>query len=166
MAPLLPKVIISAFFSVIYGGLSYFLFMDLHDAWRWALISGLAAFSLLMLMMLLQDERRVRRYAKAQKLLPCKPHFQVGANFREDRHVSSVRVCLCENEVILLCVQKREPVLTRISRSQLRSAEQLSQVELQLTLMDGRILLLLSPYMEELTRQLRKIGWPVMNNRT
>ena len=53
MAPLLPKVIVSAFFSVIYGGLSYFLFMDLHDAWRWALICGLAAFSLLMLMMLL-----------------------------------------------------------------------------------------------------------------
>ena len=72
MAPLLPKVIVSAFFSVIYGGLSYFLFMDLHDAWRWALICGLAAFSLLMLMMLLQDERRARRYARAEKQLPAR----------------------------------------------------------------------------------------------
>ena len=162
MSPLLSKVIISAFFSVMYGTLSYFMLLDVPDAWRWALISGLGTFSMLLLFLLLQDERRTRRYARAEKQLPCRPHFQVGANCREDRKIASVRVCLCENEVILVNVQRREPALTRISRSQLRTAERVSQVELRLTLMDGRILLLLTPYMEELTRQLRRIGWPVM----
>ena len=165
MSPLLPKVMISAVLATFYGLLSYIFFLDLPDAWRWALISGLAAFSLLLLTMLLQDERRARRYQKAEKLLPCQPHFQVGANLREDKHVASVHVCLCQNEVILLCVQKREPLLMRISRSQLRTAELLSQVEMRLTLMDGRTLLLLSPYMEELTWQLRRIGWPVTDSK-
>ena len=163
MAPLLPKVIVSAFFSVIYGGLSYFLFMDLHDAWRWALICGLAAFSLLMLMMLLQDERRARRYARAEKQLPCPPDFRVGANVRAGRQVASVHVYLCNNEVVLIDVHKREPVLTHISRSQLRTAVLVSPVELHLTLMDGRVLLILTPYMEALVRHLRKAGWPVID---
>ena len=161
MSPLLPKVIVSAFFATIYGLLSYVFFLDLHDAWRWALICGLAAFSLLLLMMLLQDERRTRRYARAEKLLPCRPDFRVGANVREGRRVAGVRVYLCGNEVILIDVRKREPDVMRISRSLLRTAEAVSQVELHLTLMDGRKLLVLTPYMEPLIQHLRKAGWPV-----
>ena len=165
MSPLLPKVIIATFCSTLYGGLSYFLLMDLPEAWRWALISGLACFSLLMLFMLLQDERLARRYQKAEKQLPCQPQFQVGVNIREERKVSSARLCLCENEVILVNVHRREPVLTRLPRHQLRTAENLSPVELRLTLMDGRTLLLLTPYMEELIRHLRRAGWPVTDNK-
>ena len=165
MSPLTLKVLLSAILATLYGGLSYLFLLDVPDAWRWALISGLAAFSILLLMMLLRDERLARRYARAEKQLPSPPDFQVGANVREGRNVGSVRVYLCGNEIILLNAQRREVLMMRIARHQLRTAELLSPVELRLTLMDGRVLLLLSPYMEALIHQLRQAGWPVMDKK-
>lgn len=159
MSPLTPKLILSGFFGLLYAGISYLLFMDLPDAGRWAAISGLSTFGLLLLMMLLNDQRRARRYERAERNLPCTPSFRVGANLREGRRVASVNVYLCRNEVILVNVAQKKPVLTRITRDNLRRAEVEPPIQLTLELTDGRVLLLLSPYMESLIRELRKIGW-------
>lgn len=159
MSPLTPKLVLSGLFGLLYAGVSYFISMDLPDAGRWAAISGLSAFGLLLLTMLLNDQRRARRYERAEKTLPCTPSFRVGANLREGRRVASVNVCLCRDEVILVNVDKREPALTRLTRASLRRAELESPIQLTLELTDGRVLLLLSPYMEALIRELRKIGW-------
>ena len=165
MSPLTLKVLLSAILATLYGGLSYLFLLDVPDAWRWALISGLAAFSILLLMMLLREEIIMRRYRKAEKQLPPNPVFQTATNFRENRRVGSARVCLYAEEIVLLCVERKVPELTHIARHQLRTAELLSPVELRLTLMDGRVLLLLSPYMEALIHQLRQAGWPVTDKK-
>ena len=164
MTPLLPKVLLSGFFACIYGLMSYFVFWDLPDAWRWALISGLGSFSLLLLMMLLRDERQARRLKKAETLLPSQPSFMVGANIREGRRMISLRVYLCGNEMILMNVSRPEPEMTRIRKTEMRRVEATSPVELRLTFIGGRELLLLSPYMEELSHQLRMQGWIILEN--
>lgn len=159
MSPLTPKLLLSAILGLIYGLASYFILMDLPDAGRWALISGLSAFALVLLILLINDSRMARRYERAEKSLPVAPHFRVGANMREDKKVSSVNVYLCGSEMILLDVHKREPVTIRITRDMLSRAELSSSVQLALELSDDRTLLLLSPYMEALIRELRKMGW-------
>ncbi len=159
MSPLTPKLILSGFLGLLYAGVSYYLLMDLPDAGRWAAISGLSAFGLLLLMLLLNDQRRARRYERAEEKLPCAPSFRVGANLREGRKVASVNVYLCQDEVILVNVDKKEPALTRLTRASLRRAELESPIQLTLELTDGRTLMMLSPYMETLIRELRRIGW-------
>lgn len=159
MSPLTPKLFISGIIGLIYGLLSYFLLMDLPGAGRMALICGLGTFALLLLILLLNDSRMARRYERAEKLLPGAPHFRVGANLRENNKVSSVNVYLLPDEIVLLNVQKREPVLTRITRDALRRAALEPPVQLTLETTDGRVLQMLSPYMEELVRQLRMHGW-------
>ena len=165
MSPLSPKLLLSGIFGLIYGVIGYFVLFDVPNAGRWALILGLGAFALLLLGMLLNESRRARRYAKAEKLLPCSPQLCAGAHFREGRKVSSVNVYVCGEELVLLNVEKRTPTLTRIPRDLLRSAEMDASVELRLTLTDGRVLLLLSPYMEVLIRHLRMIGWSISEPR-
>lgn len=159
MSPLTPKLLISGFFSLVYGFLSYFLLMDLPGAGRLALIFGLATFGILLLVLLLRDSRQARRYEKAEALLPWEPEFQVGANMRRDNKLGGVNVYLRGDEMALLDVHKKEPVMIRIPRTQLQRAELDPPVELRLTLADGAELRLLSPYMEHLIRELRRNGW-------
>lgn len=161
MSPLTPKLIIAGIFGLFDGLLSYFFMMDLPDAPRWALISGLAAFGLLLLYMLLNDEVRARRYERAEKELPRLPSFRMGANLRTEKKVASVNVYLCGPEIVLINVSRREPVITRLPRHELRKLILVPPVELRLETCDGSRLLLLSPYMEELIRRLRQDGWPV-----
>ena len=159
MSPLMPKLLISGFFAFVYGLLSYLMLMDLPGAGRLALIFGLATFGTLLLFLLLRDNRMARRYEKAEVLLPWEPEFQVGANMRRNNVVSGVNVYLKGDEMALLDVRKREPVMLHIPRTQLRKAELEPPVELRLTLLDGSELQLLSPYMEQLIRELRRNGW-------
>jgi hypothetical protein len=161
MSPLTPKLIISGFFGLVYGLVSFFLMMDLPDAPRWGLISGLSAFGLLLLYMLLSDEFRARRYEKAEKQLPCQPTFRMGANLRTEKKVAGVNVYLCGTEIVLINVRRREPEITRLPRHELRKMILVPPVELRLETYDGSRLLLLSPYMEEFIRHLRMSGWPV-----
>ena len=161
MSPLTPKLIIAGFFGLINALISYFMMMDLPDAPRWSLISGLAAFGLLLLYMLLSDEVRVRRYEKAEKELPCPPTFRMGANLRTTQKVTSVNVYLCGAEIVLINVRRREPEITRLPRHELRKLILVPPVELRLETCDGSRLLLLSPYMEEFIRHLRMSRWPV-----
>ncbi len=159
MSSLIPKLLISGFFAVIYGFLSYLMLMDLPGAGRLALIFGLATFGTLLLFLLLRESRQLRRYEKAEALLPWEPEFQVGANMRRDKTISGVNVYLHGNEMALLDVRKKEPVIIHIPRAQLQRAELDPPVELRLTLADGTKLQLLSPYMEHLIRELRRNGW-------
>ncbi len=159
MSPLTPKLFLSGILGLIYGLSSYFILMDLPDAARWGVISGLGAFAVTLLILLINDSRMARRYEKAEKLLPAPPQFRAGANMREDRKVASVNLYLCDDELILLNVQKQTPVMIRITRETLRRAELEPPVQLTLETTDGRTLLLLSPYMEMLIRELRKMGW-------
>ena len=159
MSPLTPKLLISGFFAVIYGLLSYFLLMDLPGSGRLALIFGLATFGTLLLFLLLRDSRQARRYEKAEVLLPWEPEFQVGANMRRGNTVSGVNIYLRGDELALLNVRRKEPVMLRIPRAQLQRAELMPPVELRLTLADGEEICLLTPYMEQLLRELRRNGW-------
>ena len=159
MSSLIPKLLISGFFAVIYGFLSYLMLMDLPGAGRLALIFGLGTFGTLLLLLLLRDSRQARRYEKAEALLPWEPEFQVGANMRRDKTVSGVNVYLHGDEMALLDVRKKEPVMIHIPRAQLQRAELDPPVELRLTLTDGTELRLLTPYMEHLLRELRRNGW-------
>ena len=161
MSPLTPKLIIAGFFGLINALISYFMMMDLPDAPRWSLISGLAAFGLLLLYMLLCDEVRVRRYERAEKELPCPPTFRMGANLRTTQKVTSVNVYLCGAEIVLIDVHRREPVITRLPRHELRQLTFVAPVELRLEKYDGARLLLLSPYMESCIRHLNKAAWPI-----
>lgn len=159
MSPLTPKLLISGFFALIYGFLSYLMLMDLPGAGRLALIFGLATFGTLLLVLLLRDNRLARRYEKAEALLPWEPEFQVGANMRRDNTIAGVTVYLRGDEMALLDVHKKEPVMLHIPRPLLKQAELTPPVELRLTLTDGAELRLLSPYMEQLIRELRRNGW-------
>ena len=159
MSPLTPKLLISGFFAVIYGLLSYFLLMDLPGAGRLALIFGLATFGTLLLFLLLRDGRQARRYEKAEALLPWEPEFQVGANMRRGNTVSGVNIYLRGDELALLDVRMKEPVMLHIPRAQLQRAELMPPVELRLSLADGEEIRLLTPYMEQLLRELRRNGW-------
>lgn len=161
MSPLTPRLLVCGIFGLIYGLFAYFFMLDLPDAPRWGVISGLAAFGVLLLIMTISDDRRARRCEKAEKLLPCAPTFCMGANIREERKVSGVNVYLCGTEIILIDVSRREPVLTHLPRHELRSLTFVPPVELRLEKYDGSRLLLLSPYMEEFLRHLRMGGWPV-----
>ena len=161
MSPLTPRLLVCGIFGLVYGLFAYFFMPDFPDAPRWALIGGLAAFGVLLLIMTISDDRRSRRYEKAEKLLPCTPTFRMGANLREERKVSGVNVYLCGTEIILINVSKQEPVITRLPRHELRKLILVPPVELRLEKYDGTRLLLLSPYMEEFIRHLRMGGWPV-----
>ncbi len=159
MSSLFPKLLISGFFAVIYGFLSYLMLMDLPGAGRLALIFGLGTFGTLLLLLLLRDSRQARRYEKAEALLPWEPEFQVGANMRQGNVVSGVNIYLHSDELALLNVQKKEPILLHIPRARLRTFQLVPPVELRLTLTDGAELRLLTPYMEQLLRELRRNGW-------
>ena len=161
MSPLTPRLLVCGVFGLVYGLFAYFFMLDLPDAPRWGVISGLAAFGILLLIMTINDDRRTRRYEKAEKLLPCAPSFRMGANLREERKVSGVNVYLCGTEIILINVAQREPVIIRLPRHELRSLTFVPPVELRLEKYDGTRLLLLSPYMEMFLRHLRMGGWPV-----
>ena len=56
-------------------------------------------------------------------------------------------------------MQKKEPILLHIPRARLRTFQLVPPVELRLTLTDGAELRLLTPYMEQLLRELRRNGW-------
>ncbi|MGN1368854.1 MAG: hypothetical protein ACI4WX_08305 [Aristaeellaceae bacterium] len=159
MTSLTPKLFISGFFGLLYAGISYIFLMDLPDAGRYAAMMGLGSFGLVLLVQLLRDERRARRFERAERSLPCPPSFRVGASMREGRQASGVNVYLCRSEVILVNVERREPVLIRLTRESLRRAVLDAPVQLTLELTDGRVLMLLCPYMEMLISELRKIGW-------
>lgn len=159
MSPLTPKLLISGFFALIYGFLSYFFLMDLPGAGRLSLCFGLATFGVLLLFLLLRERSFVRRYEKAEALLPWEPEFHVGANMRRDKTVAGVNVYLRGGEIVLLDVHKREPFMLHITRAQLLRAELDPPVELRLTLLDDTDIRLLSPYMEQLVRELRRNGW-------
>ena len=159
MSPLTPKLIFSGFFGLIYAGVSYLLWMDSPDAGTYAAISGLSAFGILLLALLLSDQRKVWRLGKAEKLLPCPPSFRVGAKLREENRISNIYVYLCRDELVLVNVDRKTPVLTRLCRESLRKIEMPSRIQLNLLTLEGRNLMLLCPYMETLIGELRKIGW-------
>ena len=159
MTPLTPKLLISGFFALIYGLLSYLMLMDLPGASRMALILGLGTFGTLLLFLLLRDSRQARRYEKAEALLPWVPEFQVGANMRLDNTVTGVNIYLRGDEIALLDVRKKKPVMLHIPRTRLLKLHLLPPVELRLILIDGTELRLLTPYMESLLRELRRNGW-------
>ena len=144
MSPLTPRLIICGFFGLFNGLLSYILLPDIPDAPRWSLISGLTTFGVLLLIMTIREDSRIRRYTRAEKLLPTAPTFTMGANFRQGRKAASVNVYLCGSEIILIDVSGREPVLTRLPRHELRSLTFVPPVELRLEKYDGSRLLLLS----------------------
>ena len=161
MSPLTPKLFISAIFGLIYGVIGYFMMSDLPDAWRWGLIFGLGAFAIFLLVLLIKDDRRARRYERAEKKLPCPPQFRVGANMRTGRGVAGIHVYLCDGEMYLVSVHGKEPEVTRVRRFEVRDAKMNSVVQLDMTLHDGRVLSLLTPYMEDLVRELRRHGWNI-----
>ena len=161
MSPLTPKLLISGFFGLVYGFLSYFLLSDLPGADRMALIIGLSIFGTLLLILLLRDNRMTRRYEKAEALLPWEPEFQVGANMRRDNRIASINIYLCGDEMALMDVHKKEPRMLHITPALLCKAELAPPVELRLTLNDDASLQLLTPYMEQLIRELRRNGWRI-----
>lgn len=161
MSPLTPKLVMAAFLGLTDGMLNYLVLMDLPDAGRWSLISGLAVFALALLFLLVKDDRMARRYERAEKSLPCEPQFRVGANLREERRIISVNVYLCSGEMILLNVSGKTPMMTRIRREEVQESLMEAHVQLDLALRDGRRLRLITPYMEELVEQLRRHGWSI-----
>lgn len=161
MSPLTPKLVMAAFLGLMDGLVNYLVLMDLPDAGRWSLISGLAVFALALLFLLVRDDRMARRYERAEKSLPCEPQFRVGANLREERSIASVNVYLCSGEMVLINVNRKEPVMTRIRREEVRESRTEAHVQLDLLLRDGRRLRLITPYMEELAEQLRRHGWSI-----
>ena len=161
MSPLMPKLIFSGFFAVVYGFLSYIMMVGLPGAGRLSLCFGLATFGVLLLFMLLRERLYLRRYEKAEARLPWEPEFQVGAKMRRDKTIVGVNVYLCGSEMALIDVHKKEPIVHLISRSQLRKAELEPPVELRLALTDGTETRLLSPYMQQLIQELRRNGWYV-----
>ena len=90
MSPLTPRLIICGFFGLFNGLLSYILLPDIPDAPRWSLISGLTTFGVLLLIMTIREDSRIRRYTRAEKLLPTAPSFTMGASFRQGRKAASV----------------------------------------------------------------------------
>lgn len=164
MTPLTPKLFISGFFGLLYAGISYIFLMDLPDAGRYAAMMGLGSFGLVLLVQLLRDERRARHFARAEKHLPCPPSFSAMANLRDGRRMAVVRVYLCGDEAVLVSVERKEPVLSRIRRESVSAAEATLPVQLKLTTADGRSLLLLCPDLENLVRELRKAGWSIRVN--
>ena len=112
MSPLMPKLFVSAIFGLIYGVVGYFMMIDLPDAWRWGLIFGLGAFAIFLLVMLIKDDRRARRYERAEKKLPCPPQLRVGANVRTGRGVAGIQVYLCDGEMYLVNVHGKELEVT------------------------------------------------------
>lgn len=161
MYPLIPKLFVSAIFGLVYGVVGYFMMGDLPDAWRWGLIFGLGAFAIFLLLLLINDDRRARRYERAEKNLPCPPQFRVGANMRVGRGVAGIHVYLCDGEMYLINAHGKEPEMTRVRRFEVREAKLNSVVQLDLILQDGRVLSLLTPYMEDLVRELRRHGWNI-----
>lgn len=167
MTPLTPMLCFSGLFGLLYAGVSYLLMMDSPDAGIYAAISGLSAFGILLLVLLLSDQRKVWRLGKAEKLLPCPPSFRVGAKLREENRISNIYVYLCRDELVLVNVDRKAPVLTRLCRENLRQIEVPSRIQLNLHTLDGRSLLLLCPDLENLVRELRKAGWSIrVNDRT
>lgn len=164
MTPLTPKLFISGFFGLLYAGISYIFLMDLPDAGRYAAMMGLGSFGLVLLVQLLRDERRARHFARAEKHLPCPPSFSAMANLRDGRRMAVVRVYLCRDELVLVNVDRKAPVLTRLCRENLRQIEVPSRIQLNLHTLDGRSLLLLCPDLENLVRELRKAGWSIRVN--
>ena len=161
MSPLTPKLLVSGFLGLLYAFISYLFLWDLPDAGRLSVMAGLLAFALFLLWMLLKDERRARRFARAEKQLPCPPSFSAMANLRDGRRMAVVRVYLCGDEVVLVSVERKEPVLSRIRRESVSAAEATLPVQLKLTTADGRSLLLICPELESLACELRKAGWPM-----
>lgn len=161
MSPLTPKLLLSGFFGLLYAFISYLFLWDLPDAGRLSAMTGLTAFALILLWLLLKDERRARRFARAEKQLPCPPSFSTMANMREGRKMAIVEVCLCRDELVLVSVDRKESALSRITREDVRSAEATLPVQLKLCMTDGRSLLLLCPELESLLCELRKLGWPM-----
>ena len=161
MSPLMPKLIISGLFGLFDGFISYFalLLMEDPEPVRFALIMGLAAFALMLLFLLLKEEMMARRFEKAEKLLPGQPQLYAGANLRQDRKIASVKMYIYRDEVYLINVHQREPIITRIARHNVSTAQMESTIQLNLTLNDGQVLMLLSPYMEALVHQLRCNAW-------
>lgn len=159
MSALTPKLLISGFFALVYGLLSYLLLLDLPDAGRLSLVFALGTFGTILLFLLLRDDRMARRYRKALALLPWEPEFQVGANMRRDKVITGVNIYLRGGEMALMDVHKKAPVMHLITRAQLLKAELEPPVELRLTLSDGTETRLLSPYMEHLVKELRRNGW-------
>lgn len=166
MSPLTPKLVFSAVFGLIYGLIGYFMMADLPDAWRWGLIFGLGVFGCTLLFQLIREDRLSRRYEKAERELPCEPQFRVGANLREGRGIAGICVYLCNGEMYLVNVRRKEPEVTCIHRFELRTARLNSVVQLDVTLRNGRTLNLLTPHMEELVRELRRYGWSISDNKS
>lgn len=161
MTPMTPMLCFSGLFGLLNAGVSYLLWMDSPDAGTYAAISGLSAFGVLLLVLLLSDQRKVWRLGKAEKLLPCPPSFRVGAKLREENRISNIYVYLCRDELVLVSVDRKTPVLTRLCREGLRQIEMASRIQLNLLTLDGRSMMMLSPHMETLISELRKAGWPV-----
>ena len=156
----------SSLFGLLYGGLGYLAFavFEVPDALRKALIVGLSAFGLLLLMMQLNENRMQRRFDKARTLLPGQPQAMLRINMRQGRQISRVIACLYSGEICLLCVEKKEPVLTRLTPDVIRTVVLDPPVELRLLLTDGRLLMCLSAQAEELARHMRLMGCTVLRH--
>lgn len=164
MTPLTPKLFISGLFGLLYAGISYIFLMDLPDAGRNAAMMGLGSFGLVLLVQLLRDERWARRFARAEKHLPCQPGYRAMVNLLDGWRMAVAGIYLCGDEVVLVSVERKEPVLSRIRRESVHAAEATLPAQLKLALHDGRSLLLLCPDLENLVRELRKAGWSIRVN--
>ena len=80
---------------------------------------------------------------------------------RTGRGVAGIQVYLCDGEMYLVNVHGKEPEVTRVRRFEVRDVKMNSVVQMDLTLQDGRVLSLLTPYMEDLVRELRRHGWNI-----
>ena len=163
---MLAKLIMSTLFGLLYGclGLLAFAVTDVPDAPRMALVVGLAAFGMCLLMLQLMEDRAIRRYTKAEAQLPANPLAVIPANIRQSKRItSSSRMYLYPDEIYLVNVDKKQPRYYRIALKELKLATLHPPVEVLLKMADGRVLQLLTPRAEELLRHLRMGGCPVEN---
>lgn len=160
---MLAKLIMSALYGLLYGGLGALAFwvFDVPDIPRMSLIIFLTAFGACLLMTQLLEDRMYRRFKQAESRLPANPQAAIPVSIREGRKLSSSRAYLYEGEILLLNVTRREPRIDRVLLGRVKHAAHRPPMELLLELVDGRTWLLLSADIDVLLQHLQAMGCQV-----
>lgn len=152
---------VSALTGVIFGACSYglMLLMQLEKAGLWALVCGLWMFATALALFLLNARRLERRRADAARQLPSPATHHFTANLYNGQRIAPVEVFLCEKELCLITLEQRSADPQIIPAGSLMRAAIIGTAQLELTLSDGRIILLKAVQAYALLQALRQRGW-------
>lgn len=152
---------VSGLIGLLFGAGSYgaLLLLRVGKAGQWALVCGLWMFGMTLALFLLNARRLERRRAEAARKLPSPATHHFTANLYNGQRIAPTEVFLCQRELCLITLEQRSAAPQIIPADELCRAAIIGTAQLQLTLSDGRIILLKAVQAYALLQALRQRGW-------